>query len=56
MIAGRTLGGLDAVELVARVSNGGDPIASSGDLYGEATWNADDPERSVQIVIDRVVE
>ncbi len=56
MIAGRTLAGLDEVELVARVSNGGEPIAASGDLFGQATWTAGDQERSVTIVIDQIVE
>lgn len=56
MITGRTLAGLDAVELVARVSNGGGPIAASGDLFGQATWTAGDEERSVTIVIDQIVE
>jgi len=57
MIAGRTLGGLDAVELVARVSMGGGPIATSGDFYGETIWTAsDNGERAVTIVIDQIVE
>ncbi|MFQ5635900.1 MAG: tetratricopeptide repeat protein, partial [Gammaproteobacteria bacterium] len=57
MIAGRSLQGLDTVELVARVSRGGDPIAAPGDLYGEAIWNAAaNSERRVEIVIDRIVE
>jgi len=57
MIAGRTLGGLGEVELVARVSNGGNAIAAAGDLYGEATWTADgDDDRAIAIVIDQIVE
>lgn len=56
MIEGRTLAGLDEVELVARVSNGGRPTAASGDLFGQATWTAGDEERAVTIVIDQIVE
>lgn len=57
MVAGRTLSALESVELVARVSNGGGPIAASGDLFGEVTWNAaDDSNGSVDIVIDQIVE
>ncbi|MGI9343370.1 MAG: tetratricopeptide repeat protein [Gammaproteobacteria bacterium] len=55
MIAGRTLGGLGEVELVARVSNGGNAIAAAGDLYGAATWKADG-DRAIAIVIDQIVE
>jgi cytochrome c-type biogenesis protein CcmH len=55
MVAGRTLSGLQSVELVARVSNGGGPIAASGDLFGEVIWNASDAS-NVDIVIDQIVE
>jgi len=55
MVAGRTLSGLQSVELVARVSNGGGPIAASGDLFGEVIWNASDAS-SIDIVIDQIVE
>ncbi|MBT8442305.1 MAG: hypothetical protein KJO76_07965 [Gammaproteobacteria bacterium] len=57
MVAGRTLSGLQSVELVARVSNGGGPIAASGDLYGEVIWNASDESgAAVDIMIDQIVE
>ncbi|MFW2403766.1 MAG: tetratricopeptide repeat protein [Gammaproteobacteria bacterium] len=57
MVAGRTLSDLQEVELVARVSNGGGPIAASGDLFGEVIWNAADTSNaSVDIVIDQIVE
>ncbi len=55
MVAGRTITGLQSVELVARVSNGGGPIAASGDLFGEVIWSASD-DSSVDIVIDQIVE
>jgi len=55
MVAGRTITGLQSVELVARVSNGGGPIAASGDLFGEVIWSASD-DSSIDIVIDQIVE
>ena len=48
--------GVDALELVARVSNGGGPIAASGDLFGAVTWSAGDGNQAVAIVIDQIVE
>lgn len=53
---GPRLSGLKSAALVARVANGGNPIAQPGDLYGEASWS--DPEgkaTAVSIRIDRVV-
>jgi len=56
MMEGQSLAGLDALELVARVSNGGGPVAASGDLFGAVTWNAGDGDQAVTIVIDQIVE
>lgn len=56
MLPGKTLSGVTAATLVARVANGGDPIAKPGDVYGEATWQrAAGQTGPVTIVIDRVV-
>jgi cytochrome c-type biogenesis protein CcmH len=57
MIAGNTLAGVPEVEIVARISMSGGPIAGPGDLFGEAIWRAAaDTDRSVDIVIDQIVE
>ena len=56
MLPGRNLASLDEAKLVARVANGGDPIAKPGDVYGEARWQRNSGTAGpVAIVIDRVV-
>ncbi|MSR09678.1 MAG: tetratricopeptide repeat protein [Gammaproteobacteria bacterium] len=56
MLPGRTLASVGTATLVARIANGGDPIAKPGDVYGEASWQrATAPGGPVAIVIDRVV-
>jgi len=56
MLPGKTLASLTAATLVARVANGGDPMARPGDVYGEARWQRGDGKAGpVSIVIDRVV-
>lgn len=56
MLPGRSLANVEAATLVARVANGGDPIAKPGDVYGEARWERGARESGpVSIVIDRVV-
>ena len=57
MLPGRTLANVATATLVARIANGGDPIAKPGDIYGEAQWKRSDLTRgAVAIVIDRVVK
>jgi cytochrome c-type biogenesis protein CcmH len=57
MIAGNSLTGLSEVEIVARISKSGGPIAGPGDLFGSVTWSAATrADRSVDIVIDQTVE
>jgi len=57
MLPGRTLASVVTATLVARIANGGDPIAKPGDVYGEAQWQrAAVPGGPVTIVIDRVVK
>ncbi|MBL8202438.1 MAG: hypothetical protein JNK40_15845 [Chromatiales bacterium] len=55
MLPGKTLANVAAATLVARVANGGDPIAKPGDVYGEAQWERQAQSGPVKIVIDRVV-
>lgn len=55
MLPGRTLASLTGATLVARVANGGDPIARAGDIYGEARWQPGAAATAVDIVIDQVV-
>ena len=56
MLPGRTLASLEEATLVARIANGGDPIAKPGDVYGEARWQRKAGGAGpVAIVIDRVV-
>ncbi len=53
---GPGLAALKSAALVARIANGGNPVAQAGDLYGEASWGG--MERSggtISIVIDQVV-
>ncbi len=55
MIAGRGIGSVPQVQIVARVSQSGSPQAQSGDFYGEADYVVQPGRGSVTIVIDRVV-
>ena len=56
MLPGRSLADIKIAKLVARVANGGNPIASPGDIYGEVQWRrGEGSAKPVQIVIDRVV-
>ena len=57
MLPGRSLANVAAAKLVARIANGGNPIAKPGDVYGEAQWQRGAANGNpVVIVIDRVVE
>lgn len=57
MLPGRTLTSVAAATLVARIANGGDPIAKPGDVYGDAQWRRGATTgQPVAIVIDRIVE
>jgi len=56
MLPGRSLANVTAATVVARVANGGDPVAKPGDVYGEAQWERSQGKAGpVSIVIDRVV-
>jgi cytochrome c-type biogenesis protein CcmH len=54
MMPGRTMSSAQQLTIIARVSLGGQPVAASGDLFGEASWQ---PGKSgkLNIVIDRKV-
>ncbi|MBN8280576.1 MAG: hypothetical protein J0M16_08220, partial [Gammaproteobacteria bacterium] len=54
MLPGRSLANVKAANLVARVANGGDPIAKPGDVFGEAQWQPGNGS-PVTILIDQVV-
>jgi cytochrome c-type biogenesis protein CcmH len=56
MIPGRSLGNLERVRLIARVANGGDPVAKPGDIYGESLWTGDMEGEPVHIVMDQLVK
>jgi cytochrome c-type biogenesis protein CcmH len=59
MLPGKSLAAIPRVHLLARIANGGDPIAQPGDIFGELYWiRADDKGQSdpVSILLDRVVD
>ncbi len=55
MIPGRSLASLAAARIVARVANGGEPVAQPGDAFGEAEWRPASGSE-VRVRIDRLVE
>ncbi len=55
MIPGRSLASLAAARIVARVANGGEPVAQPGDAFGEAEWRPASGN-TVSVRIDRLVE
>jgi cytochrome c-type biogenesis protein CcmH len=53
---GSGLAALKSAALVARVANGGNPVAQAGDLYGQASWSGlGATGETIAIVIDQVV-
>jgi len=57
MMPGVTLSSLPRLELVARITKSGKPVAQPGDLFGETTWAAGDhSEQNISIMIDRIVD
>lgn len=54
MIPGRLLSGFDKLEIVARASTSGQPMAQSGDWFGSAELDTDE-SRQLSIVIDQQV-
>jgi cytochrome c-type biogenesis protein CcmH len=56
MAAGRTISGAKSLTIVARFSSSGMPMASSGDLYGEVSYDpASRKGAPVEITIDKTV-
>lgn len=54
MIAGRGLGDVPHLTVVARIARSGDPRAQSGDLEGKVGYDAKNPE-AVDLLIDSIV-
>jgi cytochrome c-type biogenesis protein CcmH len=54
MLPGTSLSGSGPLRIVARISGGGQPTATSGDLYGEVGYDFASAS-PVKVVIDRVV-
>lgn len=53
---GPGLAAVKSAALVARIANGGNPVAQAGDFYGEATWGGiEGSEGNISIVINQVV-
>jgi cytochrome c-type biogenesis protein CcmH len=55
MIPGRLLSGFSELEIVARVSMSGQPVAQAGDWYGETVMRPSETSE-ISIVIDREVQ
>ena len=55
MIPGRSLADFDALSLVARISFSGQPIAQSGDLFGELVYRPGENAGAVELVINQMV-
>lgn len=56
MLPGRSLADFPELNLIARLSATGQPLETTGDLYGEQTYRPDNDDGSVQLVIDKVVQ
>jgi len=52
MVAGRPLSAFTEIEIIARVSISGSPMAQSGDWSGAVLVNTDDA-RSIDLIIDQ---
>jgi len=57
MMPGRTIASLPRVQLIARITNSGEPVAQPGDLFGERVWVASEASGDgVSIVVDQVTD
>ncbi|MGA0099702.1 MAG: c-type cytochrome biogenesis protein CcmI/CycH, partial [Steroidobacteraceae bacterium] len=54
MLPGTSLTGVGALRVVARISSSGQPVASTGDLFGEVAYDPGVTDR-LSILIDRQV-
>lgn len=55
MVPGRTIAGKSMVQIVARLSRSGQPIAQSGDYFGQADYSFDKGSGSISIAIGQRV-
>jgi cytochrome c-type biogenesis protein CcmH len=55
MMPSRTIGSVQRVQVVARVSRSGSPQAQSGDFFGEAEFEFGKDSGTLNIIIDRTV-
>jgi cytochrome c-type biogenesis protein CcmH len=59
MLPGQSISTVARVHLIARIANGGDPIAQPGDIFGEVFWSRtgdDEQSGEAKILMDQVVE
>lgn len=57
MVPGSNLGDVEQLEVIARISQSGEPVAASGDLYGEMIPAIDDNGKlKADILIDSIVD
>ena len=55
MIPGRSIAGKATLQIVARLSRGGQPVAQSGDFYGEAQYSSAGQGGALNIEINKTV-
>ena len=55
MLPGRSVADFDALTIVARLSASGQPTEQPGDLYGELSYQAEEGDAVLELVIDQVV-
>jgi cytochrome c-type biogenesis protein CcmH len=55
MVAGRSIGTVASVQVVARLARSGTPQQQSGDFYGEATYEFGKSSGTLNIMVDRTV-
>jgi cytochrome c-type biogenesis protein CcmH len=54
MVPGQSLANLPRLGITARIANGGEASATSGDLFGEVAWTRG-AQMPLQITVDRIV-
>ncbi|HEU4655492.1 MAG TPA: hypothetical protein VFS47_16005 [Steroidobacteraceae bacterium] len=55
MLPTRTIASVPKVQVVARISRSGAPVAQSGDFYGDATYEFANGAGTLNIIVDQVV-
>ena len=55
MIPGRSIAGKSTLQIVARLSRSGQPVAQSGDFYGEAQYSSASQSGALNIEINKTV-